>query len=112
MKAFHYTEVPAQPAAVPGVALRWVIGQNMGAPNFAMRVIEIQPGAATEHHAHAWEHEVFVVEGKGIACDKQRETPIAPGSCIYVEPNEIHHFANVGDTVMRIICVIPNPPKS
>jgi quercetin dioxygenase-like cupin family protein len=109
MKAFQYTEVPAQPAAVPGVALRWVIGQNVGAPNFAMRVIEIQPGAATEYHTHSWEHEVFVLEGQGNVRDKDGETPFAPGTCVYVEPNEIHQFVNTGNSTVRIICVIPNP---
>jgi quercetin dioxygenase-like cupin family protein len=112
MKVFHYTDVPAQPAeGLPGVTLRWAIAQNVGAPNFAMRVIDVQPGAATEHHTHAWEHEVFVLEGQGSVRGVQGETNIGPGSCIYVAPDEVHQFINTGAGVLRFICVIPNPRK-
>ncbi|MBN1401583.1 MAG: cupin domain-containing protein [Anaerolineae bacterium] len=111
MQAFHYTDVAAQDVeGCPGVTIRWVIGQNVNAPHFAMRIISLEPGAATEHHEHGWEHEVYVLEGEGIVRDEsQRETSIGPGSCVYVPPDQVHHFANTGDTLMRFICVIPNP---
>lgn len=113
MKAFHYTEVPSQPVeGSPGVTIRWAIGRNVGAPNFVSRVIDIGPGSATEHHSHPWEHEVFVVEGAGTVYSAEGESTIGPGSCVYVEPREIHHFSNTGDSVLRIVCVIPFPPES
>jgi quercetin dioxygenase-like cupin family protein len=112
MKAYHYTDVLAQSVeGLPGVAMRWVIAQNVSAPHFAMRVVEVQPGAATEHHNHAWEHEVFVLEGQGSVCDAQGETAIASGSCIYVAPDEMHQFRNTGTALLRFICVIPIPRK-
>jgi quercetin dioxygenase-like cupin family protein len=111
MQAFHHTAVPAQDVpGCPGVTIQWVISGNVGAPNFAMRIITLQPGAATEYHEHGWEHEVYVLEGHGIVRDKaQAETAIGPGSCIYVRPDEVHNFHNSGDSIMRFICVIPNP---
>lgn len=111
MQAFHYTTVaPVAMAGQEGVSLRWVMSKNVDAPTFAMRVIDLEPGAQTEHHTHDWEHEVFVLEGQGVAVDPAgKSTPIEPGTCIYVAPNEIHHFANTGDGVLRFICVIPNP---
>lgn len=110
MKAFPYTDVPSQAVeGCPGVTIRWVIGQNVAAPNFCMRVIAVQPGASTEYHEHPWEHEVFVLEGEGIVRDANGETPIGPGSCVYVKPGEIHCFTNNGSTTLRFICVIPNP---
>lgn len=112
MKHLTYSDAPAQSMpGVEGVSIRWVIADNVNAPNFAMRVIEVQPGAATEHHAHAWEHEVFVVEGKGMVRSEQGDEQIGPGSCVYIEPNEKHQFVNVGRTVLRIICVIPSSWK-
>ncbi|HHX64666.1 MAG TPA: cupin domain-containing protein [Chloroflexi bacterium] len=113
MKAFHYTSVPAQGMeGLESVSIRWAVGRNVGAPNFALRVIDVQPGAATEHHGHAWEHEVFVLEGQGavVHSDGVTETAIGPGSCVYIPPDEGHQFANRGDTVLRFICVVPYPP--
>ena len=111
MRTFHYTDVASTPApGLEGVTLRWVLGENVGAPHFAMRVIDVEPGAATEHHAHDWEHEVYVITGEGAVLDPDgRETPIGPGTCVYVAPNEVHRFANTGREVLRFICVIPNP---
>lgn len=111
MRAFHYTEV--EPTAMPGiegVTLRWALGDNVGAPHFALRVIDVQPGAATEHHAHDWKHEVYVLAGRGAVTGPDgRETAISTGTCVYVAPNEMHRFANTGAEVLRFICVIPNP---
>lgn len=110
MRAFHYTDVPAEPAPdLPGVTLRWVMGENVEAPTFAMRVIDVAPGAATEFHAHPWEHEVFVLRGSGVVRDAGgAEATLGPGTCVYVPAGETHQFANTGDAALRFICVIPN----
>ena len=105
----HYQEVAADPAGdADGVGLRWVIGKNEGAPNFAMRIIEVQPGCATPHHQHEWEHEVFVIEGQGLVRGSQGDRPVEYGSVVFVPGNEPHQFVNKGDKVLRFICVIPN----
>jgi len=52
-KVVHYTEVPAQlfgPTA-PGASIRWLIdGEHDGAPVYALRMIEIEPGGTSPHH--------------------------------------------------------------
>ncbi len=108
MKAFHYSEVPAEPAeGLEGVAIRWALGKNVGAPRFVARIIELQPGAATAFHEHAWEHEVVVLDGQGIVRDASSKATIGPGSCVYVEPGEKHQFINAGEGILRFVCVIP-----
>ena len=71
-----FREVAANPSGeAEGVAMRWVIAKNDGAPNFAMRVVEVQPGGSTPHHQHEWEHEVFVIEGQGVVRGSQGDRP-------------------------------------
>ena len=112
MKAYHYTTVPSEAfEGKPGISIRWAMGKNVGAPNFTARVIDMEPGTATPYHTHAWEHEVFVLEGDGVVRDAGGETPIGPGYCVYVEPGEVHQFMNRGGSLLRIICVIPNPSQ-
>ncbi|NLT73527.1 MAG: cupin domain-containing protein [Chloroflexi bacterium] len=113
MKAFSYLDVPAEPVeGTPGVRIRWAIGQNVGAPNYVSRIIEIDPGRSTEYHTHTWEHEVVVLEGKGTVRHASGSVSIEPGSCVYVEPGEEHQFLNAGEAMLRFVCVIPYPPKA
>jgi len=110
MKAYPYQSVESQAVpGCPGVTIRWLIGENVNAPNFITRVIEIGPGAATEYHTHDWEHEVYVLGGHGYVRDADGKVEVGLGSCVYVEPNEIHQFVNSGDEAFRFICVIPKP---
>jgi quercetin dioxygenase-like cupin family protein len=113
MKNEHYTATPAELYGdLKGVSIRWVIDQDDDAPNFAMRVIEVEPGCNTPYHTHDFEHEVFVLAGEGHVRDAdENEQPIAEGSVVYVHPNEPHGFYNTGNDIMRFICVIPHQPK-
>jgi quercetin dioxygenase-like cupin family protein len=109
MKIKHWMDVPAQPAeGIEGVTVRWVIAEGDGAPHFAMRVFDVQPGSASPYHSHWWEHEVYVLDGEGVAVHEEGETPVEAGSVILVEGDEMHQFRNTGDGVFRFICLIPH----
>lgn len=94
------------PAAL-GASIRILIGQPDGAPNFAMRTLEIQPGGYTPHHSHAWEHEVFVVAGQGEVEIEGIVYPMVPESVVFVPPNLLHQFRNTGQNLLRFLCLIP-----
>jgi len=106
MKVSSYLDIePSQ--ELPGVAKRDVIAASDGAPNFCMRVFEVEPGSSTPAHSHDWEHEVFVLSGRGIVKGEQGDTPIARDSVIFVPPDEHHCFTNNGNEILRFICVVP-----
>ena len=108
MKVKHWTDVPAQAAeGAEGVTVRWVVNKQDGAPHFAMRVFEVQPGGSSPRHSHWWEHEVFVLEGQGVAAGAAGESPLSAGTVVLVPGGEMHQFRNTGDRVLRFICLIP-----
>jgi quercetin dioxygenase-like cupin family protein len=108
VKVEHYTDTPAEPADnVPGVTVRWVVGEKDGAPNFAMRVFDVEPGSSSPYHQHEWEHEVFVLAGDGAVRREDGESPISHGSVVFVPGMEMHQFINRGNSVLRFICVVP-----
>jgi quercetin dioxygenase-like cupin family protein len=112
MKVHHWDSVePAKATFGEGVSIRWVINKEHGAPNFAMRVIEIQPGGATPFHEHWNEHEVYVLEGKGALKSPEGDRPIGVGDVAYVAPHEQHQFVNAGPEPLKFICVIPLDEK-
>ena len=106
MKVNNYLDTkPTQ--ELPGVVKREVINADDGAPNFCMRVFEVEPGSSTLSHTHPWEHEVFVLSGRGLVISGDKETQIAKGSVIFVPPDEHHCFVNNSNEPLRFICVIP-----
>jgi quercetin dioxygenase-like cupin family protein len=108
MIARHYTEVEAEEVTeAEGVSIRVVIGPNEKAPNFVMRVFDVEPGASSPRHSHDWEHEVVVLAGKGMAYGGGREVDLEPGYTVFVPPMEEHQFWNTGDEVLRFVCLIP-----
>lgn len=111
IQMFHESEVPMEPAPnARGVRLRWVIGKANGAPRYAMRVFEVEPGGEIPLHHHWYEQEMYVLEGQGMAGDERSERPIGPGTVIYVPPDAPHRLRNTGQGLLRFICVIPHGP--
>ena len=106
MKIQNYRQINGNEAA-PGVVMRVVAGPAEGAPTFVMRVFEIQPGSATPSHTHPWEHEIFVISGKGSLKSGDADKPLGEGDAVTVLPDELHSFANTGDDLFRLICVVP-----
>ena len=87
--------------------VRWLIADQDGAPNFAMRLFEIGPHGATPLHTHAWEHEVFVLEGEGVVVSAEGDRNIGPDDVIFIPGEERHQFRSVGEGVLKVLCMIP-----
>lgn len=100
------SEVPLE-LAQEGIGIRWLVSARDGAPNFAMRVIEIEPGVTFAPHAHPWEHEIFVLEGEGVLLGSGGERVLAPNRAVYVPADEMHGYRNTGAKTLKFICVIP-----
>lgn len=103
----NVTKTPVAMEGAKGVQIQWLIGNDDGARNFAMRLFELEPGGHTPLHTHPHEHEVFVLEGTGIVMDEGTERPIGPEDAILVPGGCEHNFKNTGDSVLRFLCLIP-----
>jgi len=112
MKLVHSSEVEAAEVTEQGasdVSVRWLLSRPEGAPNFAMRLFELAPGGRTPLHEHAWEHEVYILEGRAEVVTKDGPVPATTGDAVLVLPNETHQFRNAGTGVAKFLCIIPLP---
>ena len=115
MKVRQITDVSQKPVDMEGaneVKMRMLIGPAENAKVFHMRHFEIAPGGNTPHHAHNYEHEVIILKGTGLAASEEGDRPLKSGDVVWVPPNEKHQFTNVGEDLLRFICVIPLPQRS
>lgn len=88
--------------------MREVVTSDDGAPNFTMRVFEVSPGSQTPSHSHPWEHEVYVISGKGVVHGEQGEREVGGESVVFIPAGEHHCFIASGPDPLRFVCVIPN----
>jgi quercetin dioxygenase-like cupin family protein len=90
-----------------GASIRWLISQPQGAPNFAMRLVEVQPGGHSPYHSHGFEHEVYVLDGTGELVSPYASWTLRPGTVVFVPPDVRHNFRNTADVPLRFICCVP-----
>lgn len=114
MKKKRFSDVPRveiKKEGFRGMSARYLWSADDGCPNYALRIMEIEPGGHTSYHAHAEEHEFYFLEGEAAFVDAEgNETRLSPGDTVYSQPDEPHQIKNVGNTVMRMICTIPILP--
>jgi quercetin dioxygenase-like cupin family protein len=90
-----------------GVTGRVIIGKADGAPNFCMRVFELDQGGCSPKHAHDWEHEIFFHAGEGEVWQDGGWTPVQSGWVAYIPGNEEHQIRNTGEEKLIFVCLIP-----
>ncbi|MDD3051233.1 MAG: cupin domain-containing protein [Candidatus Cloacimonetes bacterium] len=113
MKVTSYENVTLENVAIEGAVntkIRWLISQKDGAPNFALRMFEVEEGGNTPFHSHDYEHEVFVLQGEGVFVFEDKEHPFKKWDVIYVDPGKEHQFRNTGKEKMVFLCIIPHQP--
>lgn len=86
---------------------RVLIGPDQAAPTFIMRLFTLVEGGFSPYHKHPWEHEVFVLAGKGIVKGIDGEKQVSVGDFVFVPPNEEHQFLNGGKEPFEFLCIIP-----
>ena len=113
MKILHYRDVEAKNAEEDSSKLRvrWLITTEMGAANFAMRLFEMEAGGHSPFHSHPWEHEVFILEGEGLAVSGEGERQFRTGDVIFIPQSEKHQFKNNGKKTVKFLCLIPYTRK-
>ena len=93
-------------AASAGVTRQILIGEQEGAPDYVIRYFELPPGGHSAFDQHAHEHGVVVLRGKGRVRLGEREIDLTFGDVVWVAPNEIHQFSNIGDEPFGFTCTI------
>ena len=113
MKILHYQDVEAKNAdeGASKLKVRWLITKEMGAPNFAMRLFEMEPKGHSPLHTHPWEHEVYILEGTGLVVSEQGEKKFKAGDVVFILPNEKHQFKNNGEKTLKFLCLVPHTQK-
>ena len=111
MKIIDYTKVEPvliDNEAAKGVKGRVIIGKDVGANNFCMRIFELADGGYSPRHSHEWEHELLVHSGSGEVFCNGEWLPIKPGNAVFIPGNEEHQIRNASTEPFVFACLIPS----
>lgn len=97
---------PVEMPGVKGVRMSVMVGRNDGAPNFALRQFQVEPGGHSPRHSHDYEHEVYIVEGGGTVLLEGADRALKAGDVVYVPADQEHQF-RAGPGGMRFLCLVP-----
>lgn len=86
---------------------RWyrvLIDDEVGSEQVTQFVGSIPPGRAPDHF-HQYEEVLFILKGEGRMWAGETNTPIVPGSCIYLPKGQVHCVENTGQGELRLLGV-------
>jgi mannose-6-phosphate isomerase-like protein (cupin superfamily) len=83
---------------------RYLVNEAVGCTDATQFVGLVKPCRAPVH-SHPYDEVGYIVEGHGVAHVGGGSTPIGPGSCFHLPPQEMHCIENTGPGVMRILGV-------
>ena len=99
----RFADQPEQ-RADPHRTYRLLVNEDAGCFDVTQFIGIVQPYRAPDH-SHPYDEVGYIVEGQGIAHIAGKQTPIGPGSCFHLPPEEVHCIENTGPAVMRIMGV-------
>ena len=116
------SQCPAEPANARGqkppivkladrralpTADRWyrvLVDDEVGSEQVTQFVGSIPPGRAPDHF-HEYEEVLFILRGEGRMWAGEDNTPIGPGSCVYLPRRQVHCVENTGTGELRLLGV-------
>jgi mannose-6-phosphate isomerase-like protein (cupin superfamily) len=89
------------------IADRWyrvLVDDEIGSEQVTQFVGSIPPGRAPDHF-HEYEEVLFILRGEGRMWAGETNTPIGPGSCVYLPRRQVHCVENTGSGELRLLGV-------
>lgn len=92
---------------VENTLVQWLINENVGAENFAMRRFTMKAQGIIPLHEHDWEHEILILQGQGTVLYEDQEHPVGVDDIVFVPSNKTHGFRNDTGDDFIFLCLIP-----
>lgn len=89
------------------VRMRQLIGREDGARKTALHELVIGVGGYSAEHAHEWDHQLVVTQGRGIAVISGKKLQLRQGVVLLVQSEERHQFFQRGKEPLKFLTVTP-----
>lgn len=76
------------------VKVRHLIDEHHGSGKVVLNLYSIEKGGHTPLERHEYEHQAYILKGKGALKKEQETMPLREGNVIHVPSNALHQFIN------------------
>jgi quercetin dioxygenase-like cupin family protein len=87
-----------------GVKVKYLLHKGVGAKRIQLRLFTIDVEGYTPLEKHTHEHEVYMLKGKALVKEGDKEMLVTQRSIIFISSNEEHQFKNVGNEIVEFLC--------
>jgi quercetin dioxygenase-like cupin family protein len=94
--------------AAEGMRKGVLVAEDHGAPNFAVRRFELDPGGSVPEHTNEVEHEQYVLSGEYVVGIGDEEFTVSEGDSLLIPAGVVHWYRNEGDEPGAFLCAVPN----
>jgi quercetin dioxygenase-like cupin family protein len=108
VKPRHAADTPATPIeGARDTALKLMVGEEDGAPNFVLRRIEMEPGGGMPLHTNDVEHVQYVLSGNARVTVGDEVHEVGADMSLFIPAGVPHAYQPVGDEPFVFLCAIP-----
>ncbi len=106
---FHQDDLPKLVSVAPGRERIFFVSPELSDSDAMLAgIIRYKKGAASPYHFHEnCEHFYFFLEGAGTVETEEGETPISPGTLVFIPAEEKHRLRASEDST-HFECQVPN----
>ncbi len=88
-----------------------ITSRSDDAVNFSMRLFKIGPNGYTGRDKHSYEHEVYILKGKGWLSLDDEKIRLGKDNSFIIYPYESHQLL-ADKEGLEFICIVPNKLKN
>ena len=106
---FHQDELPKLVSVTPGRERIFFVSSELADTDATLAgIIRYKKGASSPYHFHEnCEHFYFFLEGAGTVETEEGETPISPGTLVFI-PADAKHRLRASEDSTHFECQVPN----
>lgn len=91
------------------MTLQWLLPDDLErSPSFCTRKVTLGSNGKTPNRKTSWEHQLFILAGKGVLIEKERKTILKPGMAIQIRPYLSFEVVNTSSEEFVFLDIVPS----
>ena len=101
--------LPIEEEGAKNMTLQWILPDDLErSPSFCTRKVTLGANGKTPNRKTSWEHQLYILSGKGELLEKGRKTRLKPGMGIQIRPYLSFEVINTSIEELVFLDIVPS----